>query len=167
LGKHLVAIKEARDVFVAAHNTGSWYDGEEWHMPPRQFDWVICAGRIGPISAGFRCQGPAPNNPHPMHHRWIEDAIAAARSVDVPFCLPYLGEWAFAQDLQWSGDRLTHGSTWGMSDLVSRDDVDWTNVEYDDSDASHAPSYVQAVGSHLTGRALGGRVFDEWPKGWR
>lgn len=179
LGTKLLPIKAAREEFVQKHGNGSWHDGDGWHEPPRQFDWVICAGRIGPFSQEIRGEGPAPNDPHPMHHQWIAEAFAAARAAGIPFCLPYLGEWAFAQDIAWKQDRLVTSPSWSRSSQLDIDTVDSTSVDYDTSwkwgERDWGPetpykkpgnSYVQAIGSHLTGRAIAGRVFDEWPKGW-
>lgn len=169
LGVVLQPMKEAHDAFMVKSNGGSYYydDNDKAQHVPRQFDWIVCAGRIGPFSQSFRGQGPKANDPHPMHHQWIADALHAARAVGIPFCLPHLGEWAFTSRLSWNADELVKSPSWGRSDQIDNDDLSWSHVDYDESslwDGKHGSSSVQAIGSHLTGRALGGRVFDEWPK---
>ncbi len=165
----LQPMKEAFDAFMAkSHGSGYYYDeNDNAQHAPRQFDWIVCAGRIGPFSQSFRGQGPKANDPHPMHHQWIADALHAARAVGIPFCLPHLGEWAFTSRLSWNADELVKSPSWGRSDQIDNDDLSWSHVDYDESslwDGKHGSSSVQAIGSHLTGRALGGQVFDEWPK---
>ncbi len=168
LGAILQPMKEARDAFmVKSHGSDYYYDDNDKAVhAPRVFDWIVCAGKIGPFAKSFRGQGPRANDPHPMHHQWIAEFLRAARTAKIPFCLPYLGEWAFTTDLLWNGDELVKSPSWSRSDQIDNDDLSWSRVEYDDAsrwDGKHASSPVQAIGSHLTGRALGGRVFDEWP----
>jgi hypothetical protein len=168
LGAILRPMKEAYDVFNAKSHGSPYYDddnGKAVHQP-RQFDWVVCAGRIGPFAKSFRGQGPRANDPHPMHHQWIADAFHAARDAGIPFCLPYLGEWAFTSELSWNGDALISSASWSATSRLDNDDIDWEHIDYDgalEHDEGYRSAHVQAIGSHLTGRAIGGRVFDEWP----
>lgn len=168
LGAVVRPMKEAFDAFMLkSHGSDYYYDENDNAVhAPRQFDWIVCAGKIGPFAKWFRGQGPRANDPHPMHHQWIADALHAARAAGIPFCVPYLGEWAFTTDLSWKGDELVPAICWSRSDQIENDDLSWSSVDYDDAslwDGKHASSPVQAIGSHITGRALGGRVFDEWP----
>jgi hypothetical protein len=181
LGAILQPMKSDHEAFMVKSKGSSYYydEDDKAQIAPRQFDWIVCAGRIGPFSQSFRGQGPAPNNPHPMHHRWIVEALSAARAAGIPFCLPYLGEWAFTRGLSWNGVELVEDMSWGRSSRLDIDGVDWENVDYDASwkwgergwgpetpNAKPGDSPVQAIGSHLTGRAIAGRVFDEWPTWW-
>jgi len=168
LGAILQQMKEAHAAFMAkSHGSSYYYDenGKAQHAP-RQFDWIVCAGKIGPFAKSFRGHGPRANDPHPMHHQWIADALHAARAAGIPFCLPHLGEWAFTTELSWNGDELVKSMCWSRSDSIDNDEIASEYVDYDDAlthDNEHRSSHVQAIGSHLTGRAIGGRIFDEWP----
>jgi hypothetical protein len=168
VGDVLQPMKEAYDAFMAKSHGSSYYydDNDKAQHAPRQFDWIVCAGRIGPFAKSVRGHGPRVNDPHPMHHQWIADALHAARAVGIPFCLPHLGEWAFTTDLSWNGDVLVSAASWSAMSRLDNDDIAWEHVDYDpamNGDNDPRSSHVQAIGSHLTGRALGGRVFDEWP----
>ena len=168
LGAVVRPMKEAFDAFMLkSHGSPYYYDeNHKVQHAPHQFDWIVCAGKIGPFAKWFRGQGPRANDPHPMHHQWIADTLHAARAAGIPFCLPHLGEWAFTTELSWKGDVLVPAICWSRSDQIENDDITWERVEYDMAitDGSGPPtSSLQAIGSHLTGRALGGRVFDEWP----
>lgn len=136
----------------------------------RPFDWTVVAGPIGPFGEGDV-------GPWPVHPRWITDVAVAARAARVPFCVPHIGEWACYDGRWWEGDHTVSG---GMSssdalpcEAPSREvDYDptwsWGERGWDHDNLSAKPSgaYMQAVGSQLAGRALVGRIFDEWPKGW-
>jgi hypothetical protein len=169
LGAILQPMKDAHDAFMAKSNGGSYYydENDKAVHQPRQFKWVVCAGRIGPFAKSFRGQGPRANDPHPMHHQWIADTLRTARAGGIPFCLPHLGEWAFTSDLSWNGDELVTSSSWSRTAQIENDDIAWEHVDYDPpsmtTPSDHRSSHAQAIGSHLTGRVIGGRVFDEWP----
>jgi hypothetical protein len=133
----------------------------------RPFDWLIAAGPIGPMGKDVE-QGP-----WPIHPRWITSLAVAAREVEVPFCVPYLGEWACYDHRSWDGDHTVSAgmsSSDAMPGLYTREvDYDptwkWGDRGWDVDNISAKPSsaYMQAVGSQLVGRALLGRMFDEWP----
>ena len=169
LGAVLQPMKDAHDAFMVKSIGSSYYydDNDKAQHAPRQFDWIVCAGRIGPFAKSFRGQGPKANDPHPMHHQWIADALHAARAANIPFCLPHLGEWAFTTELSWNGEELSTSASWSYTDKIDIDSIAWKHVDYDLPSTTaisvHRSSHVQAIGSHLTGRELGGRVFDEWP----
>jgi hypothetical protein len=129
-------------------------------------EWVIAAGQIGPL-------GPKGAGPWPMHPRWITDLASAARGAKVPFCVPYLGEWGCYDYREWDGD---HTISCGMcsSEALARTPTACVNFDpswqwgvrgwdNDHLEAKPFDAYLQAVGSHLVGRALCGRTFDEWP----
>ena len=152
---------------------GTYYDGEWHNQPPDPFDWVILAGQIGPI-------GTKGGGPWPIHPGWITDAAAAARAAEVPFCVPHLGEWACCDAREWKDGHTVSGGM-SSSDALGGDDdgPPCRSVDYDPTwrwgerkwgpenlGAKPSDAYMQAVGSHMVGRALLGRVFDEWPKNW-
>jgi hypothetical protein len=176
----LHGIKAARERFANEHGgIYSFCNESGWHAPPEQFDWVICAGRIGPISSRGPTIGPEPDFPHPVHPNWIADAMLAAKRAGVPFCVPYLGEWNCYNHMAWNGDALVSS---GMSscDRLDIEELAHETVDYDEtwawgergwgSETPHVKpgsAYMEAAGSHVVGRALFGRIFDEWPSDWR
>lgn len=130
-------------------------------------EWVIVAGQIGPL-------GGHKSDPWPIHPRWITDIEVTSRKAKIPFCVPHLGEWACYDSRTWDGD---HTVTSGMSSSERMSGPPCQEVDYDEAwawdqrgwDAEHPftkphSAYMQAVGSHLVGRSLLGRMFDEWPQ---
>lgn len=150
-------------------------DDEGSHSPPREFEWVVVAGQIGPVGEDYT------SGPWPIHPTWITDVSVAAKEHNLPFCVPHLGEWACYDRRFWNGD---HTDTYGMNSSDALDGgkhghLPWKDVDYDlswclgqrgwDKDnmgAKPSSAYMQAIGSRLVGRALIGRIFDDWPQGW-
>ena len=170
VGTYLAAVNAANAKY---EGRTSYYPDGRVEGPSRTFDWVICAGKIGPIAKRDQ-EGGRGDSPWPMHPQWIANLIDQARAALLPFCLSHLGEWAPVETISWDGDRLITSGSWSGSDVanipaVSVDyDPTWTwgNRGWNSETPGAKPSavYMEAVGSALAGRALGGRVFDTWPR---
>ena len=172
VGTYLAAVNAANAKY---EGRTSYYGDGRVEGPSRTFDWMICAGKIGPIAKRDR-EGGRGDSPWPMHPQWIANLIDQARAAILPFCLPHLGEWAPVEDIWWDGDRLVASGSWSGSDVANIPAVSvdydpawtWGNRGWNSETPGAKPSavYMEAIGSALSGRALGGRVFDRWPR-WR
>lgn len=168
VGTYLAAMNAANAKY---EGRTSYYDDGRVEGPSRTFDWMICAGKIGPIA---KSKVGCDDSPWPIHPQWIANLIDQARAANLPFCLSHFGEWVPVEDIWWDGDRLITSGSWSGSDVanipaVSVDyDPTWTwgNRGWNSETPGAKPSaaYMEAVGSALAGRALGGRVFDRWPR---
>ena len=180
VGVGLRATQAETDAFHAKYgqNTSFCSDHEGCHSPPKNFDWILVAGQIGPIGKDQR------TGPWPIHPSWITESAATAKEFKIPFCVPHLGEWACFDHRSWEGDHTdSHGmsSCDSMGERGDRDQPPTARVDYDPSwvwgergwDKEHCgakpgEAWMQAIGSHHVGRSLLGRVFDEWPRwAWR
>ncbi len=139
--------------------------------PQETFNWIVLSGAMGPISMKRK-----PAEPWPMHPHWITEIAATARLAQTPFCIPYLGEWTHYDQRKWVGDSLDGGNMSSNDALepvptacVNYDPTwEWMQHGWDGANPGRKPSdaYMHAAGSKLVGRALGGRIFDEWPEWW-
>ncbi len=177
VGVGLRATRAETDAFHAKYgkNTSYCSDHEGSHSPPENFEWILVAGKIGPIGKDET------TGPWPIHPSWITEVAATAKEFEIPFCVPHLGEWSCFDHRRWAGDHTDSGgmsSCDSMGDRNDRDPPPTARVDYDPSwvwgergwDAEHrgakpSEAWMQAIGSHHVGRALLGRMFDEWP-GW-
>jgi hypothetical protein len=148
------------------------------HWPEKTYAWVVAAGPIGPVS-GPRPGDPgafglAPNAAWPVHPGWVLDAAVACAVADVPFCVPYLGEWAPMGQFC-AEDGVFRQTSWGREDEL--DGIPTLDVfpdglptperyrrGYAYDPMEHSSVKMQAVGSAVVGRSLGGRTFDARPE---
>lgn len=174
VGTYLAAVNAANAKYQGCT---SYHEDGRVEGPSRTFGWMICAGKIGPIAKVHDREVGAGDSPWPLHPQWIANLIDQARTVDIPFCIPHLGEWAPASDLYWEGYKLVASGSWSGSDCtvsIPTKAVDydpswaWGHRGWNSENPGAKPSavYMEAIGSALVGQTLGGRVFDRWPT-WR
>lgn len=157
IGAYLTAVKVAGD--TCRTRGGTYCDNKGWHnVPPRAFDWIVCAGKIGPVPKTHYGTGPQPERPHPMHPAWLTEIATAAGAAGIPFCLPYLGEWAEESlNVDVPHEHVDYDPTWT-----------WGERGWDDAHRSAKPHGItmSAVGAEIAGRQSAGQLHDQWPRHW-